>query len=166
MTEKTWTEELILASDLWSAEKSLTPMTPDQELEAWRTTTRMLDNLCGMADALMLDPLILALADALTRSREELRRVEDRLSRPAGAQLGPREEERLRYLMRRSDALATALTAVEHEETPYPDVMAEYLGVLRKDFEEASEQFRRYRDEVGVPDPPRRAEKAATPAQP
>jgi hypothetical protein len=89
MTENgTWTEEHYLASDLWGTEKSLTPMTLEEELQAWRTTTNMLNSLCEMADALMLDPLILAIADALGRSREELRRVEDRLSRPEGAEVG------------------------------------------------------------------------------
>jgi hypothetical protein len=70
----TWAEEHVLASDLWSTEKSRGPMTAEEELEAWHTTTKMLDSLCGMADALMLDPLILALADALARGegqREE-----------------------------------------------------------------------------------------------
>ncbi len=126
-------------------------MTPEGERAAWRTTVRMLDHLCGMADALMLDPLILALTDALGRSREESARLEDRLSRPVGAQLGPREEERLRYLMRRSDALSTALCAVEDEETPYPDTQAEYLRILREDYKQAHKQFMRYRTEVGIP---------------
>jgi hypothetical protein len=98
MTENgTWTEEHNLASDVWGAGKNMEPMTPEEELAAWRTTVGMLDHLCGMADSLMLDPLILALAGALGRSREELARVEDRLSRPSEAsdELGPREEERL-----------------------------------------------------------------------
>jgi hypothetical protein len=42
----------------------------------------------------MLDPLILALADAPGRAREEERRAEDQLTRPEGAHLGPREAER------------------------------------------------------------------------
>ena len=80
-----------LPSDLWGAGKSMGPMTAEEEAEAWRTTTKMLGHLCGMADDLMLEPLILALADALDRAREEERRAEDRLSRPEGAELGARE---------------------------------------------------------------------------
>ncbi len=87
----TWSEERVLASDLWAAGKSMEPMTAEEELEAWRTTTRALDSLCGMADGLMLEPLILALADALGRAREEECRAKDRLARPEGALLGPRE---------------------------------------------------------------------------
>ncbi len=86
MENGTWTEDNhYLASDVWGIEKNMTPMTPEEELAAWRTTSRMLDSLCGMADGLLLDPLILALADALDRAREEERRAEDRLSRPEGA---------------------------------------------------------------------------------
>ncbi len=94
MTENaTWNEEHVLASELWSVGKKSGPMGAEEELEAWLTTTRVLDGLCGMADALMLEPL--ALADAPGQSREELSRAEDRLSRPEAAQLGPFEEERL-----------------------------------------------------------------------
>jgi len=151
MTENgTWTEEHVLASDVWDTEKSIGPMSPEEEVEAWRTTTRKLDSLCGMADALMLDPLILALADALGRSREELRRVEDRLSRPEGAQLGPREEERLMGLPRRADALSNALDRYEQNPHNYPEAREETLEILRRDYEEAHEQFLRYRDEVGL----------------
>ena len=152
----TWTEEHVLASDLWAAGKSMEPMTAEEELEAWRKTTRALDSLCGMATGLLLEPLELALADALGRAREEERRAEDRLSRPDGALLGPREEERLRALMRRSDALGNALDALEDEESAYPDVMAEYVEVIREDFGQAHEAFSRYRDEVGLPDLPSR----------
>ena len=157
MTENgTWTEERVLSSAVWGEGKSMGPMTPEEELEAWRTTTRMLDSLCGMADWLMLEPLILALGDALRRAREEERRVEDRLTRPEGADLGPREAERLKTLMRRSDAFGNALDALECEETIYPDVKAEYVGVLREEFRTASEQFSRYRAELGLPDRPSR----------
>ena len=160
----TWTEGHVPASDLWATGKSMGTMSAEEDLEAWRTTTRALDSLCGMADALMLEPLILALADALGRAREEERRAEDRVTRPEGAELGPREEERLRALMRRSDALSTALAAVEDEETAYPNAKAEYLGVLRDDFRQASEAFSRYRAEVGLPDRPSR-KNARKPAQ-
>ena len=85
-----WEEEQVLASDLWSVAKSLTPMSSEEELEAWRKTVKVLDNLCGTADGLVLEPLILALADAKTRSEEELERVQDRLSRPEGENLHPR----------------------------------------------------------------------------
>ena len=128
MTENgTWTEDHVLASDLWAAGKSMEPMTPEEELEAWRTTSRALDSLCGMADGLMLEPLILALGDALGRAREEERRAADRLSRPEGGALAPREEERLRVLMRRSDAFNNALAAVGAAEGVRPHVRAECL---------------------------------------
>ena len=155
MTENgTWTEDRVPASDLWDDGKRMGPMTPEEELEAWRTTTRALDSLCGMATGLMLEPLELALADALGRAREEERRAEDRLTRPEGALLGPREEERLRALMRRSDALGNALDALQNEETAYPDVMAEYAEVIQEDFRQAHEAFSRCRDELGIPDRP------------
>jgi hypothetical protein len=118
MTEQnTWTEDdHYLASDVWGIEKAMETMTPEEELKAWRTTSGMLNHLCAMADALMLEPLILAQADALGRAREEERRAEDRISRPEGAELGPREEERLRAMLRRSDAFNNAIGAVVAEE--------------------------------------------------
>ncbi len=129
-TNGTWLEDL--SSDVWGEGKSMEPMTPEEELAAWRRTTRALDSLCGMADGLMLEPLILALADAFNRAREEERRAEDRLSRPEGAELGPREEERLMTLMRRSDAFNNALIALEGQENAYPDVKAGYIGVCSR----------------------------------
>ena len=42
-------------------------MTPEEEAEALRKTVKALDGLCAMADALMLEPLILTLGDALAR---------------------------------------------------------------------------------------------------
>jgi hypothetical protein len=131
-------------------------MAPEEELAAWRTTSGMLNHLCGMADALMLEPVILALADALGRAREEERRAEDRLSRPEGAELGPREEERLMGLLRRSDALGMGLDAYEQDPHEDAETREEVLGILRKEHEEAHEGFMRYRAEVGIPDRPTR----------
>jgi len=74
MENVTWSEEGILASDVWAIPKSLEPMSAQEERTAWRKTVKVLDNLCGISDALMLDPLILALTDALMRSKEELAR--------------------------------------------------------------------------------------------
>ena len=154
MTENgTWTEEHVLASDLWAIGKSMAPMTPEEEVEAWRTTTRVLDSLCGMADGLMLEPLILALADALGRAREELARAEDRVTRPEGAELGERERERLMGLLRRSDAFNNALGAVEAEEDVKEKIRAECAEVLEGERREAHERLVRYRAEVGIPDP-------------
>ena len=152
----TWTEEHAPASDVWGIEKSMGPMTPEEELEAWRRATRALDSLCGMGTGLLLEPLELALADALSRAREEERRAEDRLTRPEVALLGPRQEKRLMGLMRRSDVLNTAFFALKDDEHAYPDLKGEHLEVIWEAREEASEQFARYRAEVGLPDLPGR----------
>jgi hypothetical protein len=111
-----WEPEEYTAHDLWSIEKTLTPMSPEEEREAWRKAVGILKGLCTMADALVLDPLILALADTLTRSREELARIEDRLSRSPLVEgerwprdkVHPREDERLIRMLRLSDGLGTA----------------------------------------------------------
>ena len=56
MTENgTWTEEHVPASDLWAGGKSMEPMTAEEELEAWRKTTRALEH-GGRPDARALDP--------------------------------------------------------------------------------------------------------------
>jgi len=66
--------------DLWGGGKSFSPMTTE-EVEAWEKTARALDGLCSMADGLMLEPLVLALGDALDRSTEELSQARSRLAR-------------------------------------------------------------------------------------
>jgi hypothetical protein len=126
-----------------------------EEREAWRKTVGILGGLCTMADAMVLDPLILALTDARCRAGEELARVEDRLSRPEisgpeGKELTEREEKRLRGLLRRCDALSTAHTVVLDNEGMYPEAKARTLEVLKEMHEEASEQFRLYKEEVGL----------------
>ena len=152
----TWMEENILASDLWAAGKNMDPMTPEEEVEAWRKTVGVLDSLCGAADSLLLEPLILALADALGRAREELERAEDRISRPEGVQLTEREKGRMTALMRRSDALGNAVDALEREDAVYPGAVSGYLRVLREEKQLAHEAFALYREEVGIPGPARK----------
>lgn len=156
MTEDgAWTEEHILASDVWSTEKSITPMSSEEEREAWRTTVKVLGGFCTVADGLCLDPLILALSDAITRAREELARIEDRLSRPEGAQCNPREHGRLTGLLRRSDGLGTASWLIQNYaaevKSPGADI-SEEVAAVKPAAEEAGEQFTRYREEVGVLD--------------
>jgi hypothetical protein len=80
---------------VWGAYKSITPMSPEDTLEAWRKTTDILEALCPVADALGLEPLLLALTDATYRADEEAERARDRVERPEGVQVSPRERERL-----------------------------------------------------------------------
>jgi hypothetical protein len=157
MTENaTWSEEYP-AHDLWSIEKSLTPMSPEEELEAWRTTVKVLDGLCSMADGLVLDPLILALNDAITRAREELERVEDRVSRPPiekgdpwpKEKALPREDERIMRMLRRSDAFHWALDLIEeYAKTCAPGSMDDEVAAVKAASEEADEHLESYRKEV------------------
>jgi hypothetical protein len=140
-----------LASDVWGITKSLGTNTPAEELEAWRKAVRVLEGFCQVADGLMNEPLILALADAKVRADEEFERARDRAERPEGAELHPREEERLTRLLRRSDALNTA--CVELEDAQLADQMkADTLEVLRPLRDEANEAFARYRLEIGLED--------------
>jgi hypothetical protein len=142
MENVTWKEEGILASHLWSIPKSLEPMSAEEERTAWRKTVKVLDNLCGLSDALMLDPLILALTDALMRSREELARAEDRLARPsdwgyaseAGGPRPPTERREMDKQKRRERELeALELIAAELERLR---VLKEHeLGVRLKETE-------------------------------
>ena len=66
--------------------------------------------------------------------------------------MGPRKGERLRGLLRRSDAFNNALAALEGEEG-VSEGLSEYVEVLRAEHERAREAFRLYRAEVGVPSP-------------
>jgi hypothetical protein len=69
---------------------------------------------------------------------------------PENVKLRP-EEERLRALLRRCDALGFACDAVEREQWAYPDARARTLQALQEMKAEAEESFKRYRSEVGIP---------------
>ena len=70
--------------------------------------------------------------------------------RASASELSPREEERLRGLLSRSDALNYALAAVEDDEDSSPNIKAECLRVLGEVAQEAPEAFMLYRGEVGI----------------
>jgi hypothetical protein len=153
MTENNNTEvwgEAGTPTDLWSVGKALTFADPDEAAQAWRKTVRTLEGLCQVADALMLEPLQLALVDALARSGEELERALDHEERPEGVQLTQKEDERLTALMRRSDALNCACVAVE-DWSANPEDIADVLEILNPMRDEASRNFEVYRREIGLP---------------
>jgi hypothetical protein len=152
MTENNNTEvwgEVGTPTDLWSVSKSLTFADPDEAAQAWRKTVRTLEGMCQVADALMLEPLLLAMVDAKIRAEEELERAQDRAERPEGVQLSEREDERLTALMRRSDALSSACAAVEDWNAD-PQAIKDLLEVLNPMRAEASHNFEVYRREVGI----------------
>ena len=63
------------------------------------------------------------------------------------------EEETLRALLRRADALNAAYMAVELEEWGYPEAKVEMLETLEQMRVEAGEWFVTYRRALGIPDP-------------
>jgi hypothetical protein len=67
--------------------------------------------------------------------------------------LGRPEEETLRALLRRADALNAAYMAVELEEWGYPEAKVEMLETLEQMRVEAGEWFVTYRRALGIPDP-------------
>jgi hypothetical protein len=148
MTERLLEE---LPHDLWGISKSITPMSPEDTLEAWRKTTDILEALCPVADALDLEPLLLALTDAADRADEEAERARDRAERPEGVMVSEGEDRRLKALLDRSDALANACVAVE-DWSANPQVIAPTREVLTQMSAEAHEAFLRYRREVGLPE--------------
>jgi hypothetical protein len=151
MTENgTWMEEYILESDVWCVEKSITPLSDEEQCAKWRQAVAVLKDLGPLAETLWNDPLILALTDALVRAQEELARAEDRLASPEGAELHPREEERLRGMLRRSDALSFAHAAASYEKWANADIKASTLETLEGLLREANEQFARYKQEIGI----------------
>jgi hypothetical protein len=72
---------------------------------------------------------------------------------PENAKLRPQEEERLRALLRRSDALGFALSAALREEWGYPEAKARTVETLEAMLAEANERFESYKRELGIPDP-------------
>ena len=63
------------------------------------------------------------------------------------------EEEMLRWLLRRADALNAAYMAVELEEWGYLEAKEEMLALLDEMRVEAHEWFVTYRRALGIPDP-------------
>ena len=72
---------------------------------------------------------------------------------PENVKLRPEEEERLRALLERCDALGNAHDAVLLEDVPNAEVKAKTLATLQEMKEEAEESFSSYKREVGIPDP-------------
>lgn len=66
--------------------------------------------------------------------------------------LGP-QEERLRTLLRRADALSFAYGAVLDEEWTYTETKAEILAVQEEMRVEAHERFESCRQELGISGP-------------
>jgi hypothetical protein len=141
--------EIGTPTDLWSVGKALTFADPDEAAQAWRKTVRTLEGMCQVADALMLEPLQLALVDALARSGEELERALDHEERPEGVQLTTREDERLTALMRRAAEGVSACVAVEDWNAD-PQAIKDLLKVLNPIHAEASHNFEVYRRELGI----------------
>ncbi len=141
-----------LASDLWSAGKSISAMSDQEQLEAWRQAVEVLHDFGKLAETLHNDPLLLAVTDAKGRAEEEYARSRDRVHRPEGAELGDFEKETLTALLRRSDALNSAVVALE-DWSAIPAVRDEALKVLKDMRDEAGEAFERYRLEAGLPEP-------------
>jgi hypothetical protein len=113
---------------------------------------RVLESFCQVADGLNSEPLILAFVDAKVRAEEEYERAYGRAHRPEGAELHPREEKRLKGLLRRCDVLSNAYRfIVDHapEENLARAEMLEHVGELKREAEEA---FERYKLEVGLPE--------------
>ena len=67
--------------------------------------------------------------------------------------LEPEEEETLRTLLRRADALGAACAAVERDEWGCPQAKVQDLHVLEEMSVEAQEWFVSYRRAFGIPDP-------------
>jgi uncharacterized damage-inducible protein DinB len=71
-------------------------------------------------------------------------------------ELLPHEEQKLRELLRRSDALGIAYEAVWDEDWDNVEQQAQILWALGEMSAEADERFRSYRRVLGIPDRPRK----------
>jgi hypothetical protein len=146
------TERMVedLHSDVWGIGKSdFTEYTPEEELREWREAVKVLDGFCQVADGLNHSPLILALVDAKVRAEEELARAQDRVERPEGVEVSPRERERVSALLTRSDALSNAIGVRERYDTPERLGYAEEMAILEEMRREADEALERYKGEIG-----------------
>ena len=104
------------------------------------------------SETLSNDAVLLVWTDTKEQGEEELARVQDRLSRPEGAKLHPREDERLQDMLGRCDALDAAYWTVVEEDWKNVEKNTSVLAVLQEMREEVNEAFNRYRHEVGLED--------------
>ena len=140
------------ASDVWTYYgRYLSTQSDEEQAAQWVQAAKVLNDLGTLGETLHNEGLIVALADAEERAKEELARVEDRLSRPEGEKLYPREAERLTAMMTRCDALTNAYSIVEAASIENVQMKASMLEVLEEMRGEAREQFKRYRVECGIP---------------
>ena len=140
-------------SDVWTYYgRYLSDQSDEEQLAEWGQAVWLLRDLGRIGETLASDALVVALADAQERAKEELARVEERLSRPEGEKLHPRERERLTAMMNRCDALSNAYCVVEAASIENADLKANTLKVLKAMRGEANEQLSRYRIECGIPD--------------
>jgi hypothetical protein len=149
------TERMVedLHSDVWGIAKSdFTEYAPEAAVKEWREAVKVLDGFCQVADGLNHSPLILALVDAKVRAEEELERATDRAERPEGVEVSPREDERLKAMLGRLDALGNALVNIEDHPCPSKRAQRRMLEVLGELKREASEAFERYKLEIGLPE--------------
>ena len=119
---------------------------PERELEVWEKSVNYLELFAFIAD---VPSLKVALEDALGRAREELERAQDRHARPEGAELLPRERERLRQLWTRSNALGNAHALMAADDPADRGRHAEELLVLKAMQEEADGALARYKLQAG-----------------
>jgi hypothetical protein len=104
--------------------------TLEEELRGWREFVKVLDGFCQVADGLNHARLILALVDAKVCAEEELERATDRVERPEGEELHPRERERLSAMLTRSDALSNAIVARLDHDSPKRYGYAKQMAIL------------------------------------
>jgi hypothetical protein len=149
------TERMVedLHSDVCGIAKSdFRVYTPEEAVKAWREADKVLDGFCQVADGLSHAPLILALVDAKVRAEEELERARDRSERPEGVDVSPREDERLKAMLERLDALGNTLVTIEDHPCPSKRAQLQMLEVLGELKREADEAFDRYKLEIGLPE--------------
>lgn len=91
--------------------------------------------------------------DSVPETREGLSPYMDRVAavRRKVLELTPEQQEHGARLLRRSDALGIAYAAVLEEEWRHEDNKRETLAILAELRDEAKAEFRRFREEMGVP---------------
>jgi hypothetical protein len=90
--------------------------------------------------------------DAKVRAEEELERARDRAERHEGVEASPREDERLKAMLGRLDALGNALVNIEDYPCPSKRTQLQMLEVLGELKREAGKAFYRYKLEIGLPE--------------
>lgn len=134
---------------LWMEEPTFWRGTPAAE---WDKAVKILDHLMPLGECIN-QALVIALGDASTRAREELKRADEREGSERDEHgLSPDEDGRLTGLISRCDELVNVETMIEDHVPDNVRGRASTLAMLKRLHDEMHDEYEHYRRELELED--------------